>query len=395
MQQQPPLPPPAPPAQQQAPGGYNLEVTLNVYELIMAENKAAQVGKDALDIIGLGVHHTGVEVCGEEISFGMDPSGRNDPSTEGVFCVQPRRAVGNFKEAIPLGVVNLSPQQVQQVVETLKPQWRASSYHMLSRNCNDFTKAFVEALDPSLLQRYPSGVNRIAGAGSVVVPDLLLRKITDAMSPPSACAPELINKIHLPYQPPAPPPLPPQTKAPKAAAAPGPLSGFFGVVKAVVKTPLAVVGGVVGGLVDDEDRKSMVKHWPEIPPSELLDVYKIEVTHINRCQAAKFYVLRQGFGFQGPNGLKLQVGYRNVVSMQYAVTSKNEGNALQTPTFDLAQDPAQADAILLFLDGGAMIPVFCIGSTWGRAGGFVVGNSPTQKLMILLDSHWRKVAFGQ
>ena len=356
-------------------------VKLNVYELIMSQAKAAQLGNDALAFIGMGVYHTGLEVYGQEISFGMDPTGRNDPSTDGVFIVTPGGAVGNFKDSIELGPIKQDYQQVQQILDSIRPQWRAASYHMLGHNCNCFTKAFAEALDPALLEKYPGWVNRSATAGNIVLPNALLKSLTEAIAPPSACAPDLINNIFLPYQGSAPRALPPASKSKAAPASGG--GGLFGAVKGVASK---VTSGVKS-LTDSSTQKAFEEDW-QIPGTELIDKFRCRVIHINRTQDCNLYVARKALCFSGPNQLHLQVPLTQVVSLQYAIKKKDEQPNVP-PSFDPTSDDTKADALLIFLQGGNLVPVYNVGSMIGKAGA-LIGNSHTKQLLECIDSVWRE-----
>lgn len=60
----------------------------------------------------------------------------------GVFATNPREAPGAviFRESISMGDTNLSPQQVQALVQSMGQQYRGNRYHLLQRNCNHFAR---------------------------------------------------------------------------------------------------------------------------------------------------------------------------------------------------------------------------------------------------------------
>jgi hypothetical protein len=64
-------------------------VFVNVYRLIPTQDRAGKASNDALEFIKMGVYHAGIEIFGQEYSFGMDPSGSKDPEKDGVFAVRP------------------------------------------------------------------------------------------------------------------------------------------------------------------------------------------------------------------------------------------------------------------------------------------------------------------
>ncbi len=43
-----------------------------------------------------------------------------------------------FRESIPMGSTDLSPQQVQAMVQHMGQQYRGNRYHLLQKNCNHF-----------------------------------------------------------------------------------------------------------------------------------------------------------------------------------------------------------------------------------------------------------------
>src|SRR5688572_14335379 len=114
-------------------------VIVNVYTLISKESPGRLPG-EVLDVIGMSIYHAGVEVLGQEYAFGMDPSQRPDPNIDGVFSCPPRKAVGDFNEAVKVG--HLPPQfgrqDLDQVLYSLRPMWKAVTYHILERNCCHF-----------------------------------------------------------------------------------------------------------------------------------------------------------------------------------------------------------------------------------------------------------------
>jgi hypothetical protein len=350
-------------------------VFLNVYDLVMSEGKAAGLGRDALDLIGMGVFHTGVEVYGEEYSFGMDPTGVNNPATEGVFVVAPRTAVGLFKQQISLGTVSLSVHQVRAVVDSLRPEWKACTYQMLGRNCNHFTKTLAKALNPTRLNDYPAWVNRIAKTGNFVLPNVLINKITDAVAPPPAGPSEFQNQIHLPYEGLPPPPLPPSARASRIDFNVQFLGKF---ISAAAKT--------AGDLLGESDQKEFNKLFPEGAGIQVLDKYDCEVIHINKVQKAVCWIGSLAIGFTGPRDLHVLVPLASLQSLQYGKVTEMPGSP--TPTFNLCE-PERADAVMLFIRGNAMIPIFNPGTLFEKAKGWLTGT-PTQKLFSSIDVEWRR-----
>lgn len=106
---------------------------------------------------GVGVFHTGVEVYGVEYAFGG-----HEYDVSGVFATNPREAPGAvlFREAVPMGETDLTPQQVQALVQRMGEAYKGNRYHLLQSNCNHF----ASDLCVQLVGRAPPGwVNRLAG----------------------------------------------------------------------------------------------------------------------------------------------------------------------------------------------------------------------------------------
>eukprot|EP01052_Picozoa_sp_SAG31_P018502 SAG31_NODE_1313_length_8853_cov_60.435458_4_plen_161_part_00 len=137
---------------------------LQVYDLSPAN--------DCLCTLGLGAHHSGVEINGREYTF----------SDSGVFDSAPRdESQAPLRTSVNLGEVSIShtevgacllkcctggtPQQSQLVVHfcadaaisRLRPDFAPGTYNVLTKNCNVFSRALVLEL---LGLEIPGYVNR-------------------------------------------------------------------------------------------------------------------------------------------------------------------------------------------------------------------------------------------
>jgi len=123
------------------------KVLLNVYDLSPSAN-------NVLYNIGLGLHHSGVEIEGVEYSFAHGA---------GIFD-QPPKEVPNakFRESIAMGVFNGGSADVRRVLADLRDEFHGDAYHLLKRNCNHFANALCWAL---LRKTIPAHVNRLAEIG--------------------------------------------------------------------------------------------------------------------------------------------------------------------------------------------------------------------------------------
>ena len=124
-------------------------VLLNLYDLSPAN--------DCLFNVGLGLHHSGIEVNGTEYSFGSGGAG--------IFESPPRVAPGaKFRQQIELGSYDGGSRELQQALDDLRSDFGAGDYNLIKKNCNHF----ANALSWKLLQKtIPGYVNRIAEVGNL------------------------------------------------------------------------------------------------------------------------------------------------------------------------------------------------------------------------------------
>eukprot|EP00003_Mantamonas_plastica_P026125 TRINITY_DN5252_c0_g1_i1.p1 TRINITY_DN5252_c0_g1~~TRINITY_DN5252_c0_g1_i1.p1 ORF type:complete len:247 (+),score=66.63 TRINITY_DN5252_c0_g1_i1:213-953(+) len=130
-----------------------LTVYLNVYD--MAQFNDLTYG------VGLGVFHTGVEIGEKEYTFGG-----HDFDSTGVFNMPPREIPDTpgvtFRESLVMGEIDMTVQDVDRIVNAMKPDWPGNEYNILQRNCNHFSNALCERL---LEKSIPNWVNRMAWFG--------------------------------------------------------------------------------------------------------------------------------------------------------------------------------------------------------------------------------------
>ena len=137
------------------------KVILNIYDLAPGAN-------NMLYVVGLGLHHSGVEIDGVEYSFAQGA---------GIFEQSPK-VVPNaiFRESIDMGVLTDAPssQVVRRALADLREDFHGDAYHLIRRNCNHFANAFCWVL---LRKAIPAYVNRLAELGiccSCLLPKKLL-----------------------------------------------------------------------------------------------------------------------------------------------------------------------------------------------------------------------------
>ena len=376
-------------------------VFVNVYQLIPSDGKGGKLGNDALELIKMGVYHAGVEVLGTEWSFGMDPSGKNDPATDGIFSVRPRTAVGTFKEQVPLGNLpsGFSRSDVDAVLNQLRPNWKACTYHLLNHNCCYFSLAFAKALNPEFEKTFPHYVYRAAGVGDKVVPAAVLSSLTAALSPPTPLPEHLIGKIDVPNEAGGVPPPGPARSAPAKAESSGGPGGLLGGALGGIKKAASAATGAVRGLVDDHDRKTFQKEFPGENPAALVQRYTAHVVHIHREQKAHVYVTDKFLGVGGDNKLAVKLPYEQIASLHYGVKIPPATPGL--PAKWRLQPKAEGTKLelLVYTKDGKMIPIFDFqghipGAVTGKIAAVTGGdvNKKLDEAFTCIDEAWRKVA---
>ena len=136
-------------ARARAPRG--LEIRLNVYRFTRLEKFGWLEGW------GVGIYHSAVEIRGVEYTF---------ESTTGVYVNAPNAVPGcEMAESLSLGHTALAPDEIEDVVDALLPDFQPSSYNVLRRNCHHFSDELCFRL---LGRRLPSWINRAARVGDAI-----------------------------------------------------------------------------------------------------------------------------------------------------------------------------------------------------------------------------------
>lgn len=116
--------------------------------------------------MGFGVHHSGVEILGQEYSFA---------SGGGIFDSTPKEVPNaKFRESIEVGVFQGGSSELRTIINDLRSDFGPDDYNLMSKNCNHFANSLVWSL---LGRTIPPHINRIADIGtclSCLVPKQLL-----------------------------------------------------------------------------------------------------------------------------------------------------------------------------------------------------------------------------
>lgn len=139
-----------------APRMSGTKVILHVYDLHDANAY--------VHTFGLGAYHSGVEVFGVEYAFG----GADVAGVTGIFESTPKVVPPGckFRESIVVGETSLSKLQTRSLIVDLMPEYAASSYHILNRNCNTFSNDLCLRLTGGS-SGLPAWINRLSSLGSM------------------------------------------------------------------------------------------------------------------------------------------------------------------------------------------------------------------------------------
>jgi len=127
-------------------------VMLNIYDLSTSNNYTFP--------LGLGVFHSGVQLYGREYAFLA-----LNLSISGIFEIHPcngQEELGEhfrFRKSILLGYTDFTCAEVKRVINLLGFEFRGTSYHLTSKNCNHFSNCLAHLVCG---RKIPRWVNRLA-----------------------------------------------------------------------------------------------------------------------------------------------------------------------------------------------------------------------------------------
>lgn len=134
-------------------------VILHIYDVFGDER--VQKVNDVFRAVGSGAFHAGVEVFGQEWSYGYTPY-----STGLVYCEPKSNPAHRYREKIVMGATSLKEEDVENLLEEMAREWPGTEYDLLLHNCCHFCDAFCIKLGVGPL---PVWVTNLAGVGANLV----------------------------------------------------------------------------------------------------------------------------------------------------------------------------------------------------------------------------------
>lgn len=108
-----------------------------------------------LEYAQVPIYHAGIEVYGTEWAFQYFDDAWDDETISGVMCCEPRHMAGfEYRQTINLGPSTRSVVEVRNIIEKMRLEWPANSYHLTRHNCLSFARDFVRALE--VPEEFPS-----------------------------------------------------------------------------------------------------------------------------------------------------------------------------------------------------------------------------------------------
>jgi len=105
-----------------------------------------------------GAFHSGVELYGQEWSFGMS----DHPSTGVHWCKPGKNGDHTFRETLAMGHTKVTFDEFRALIIELRKEWTGPTYSLLTKNCHHFSDELCRRLG---VARLPSWVNDLAGVG--------------------------------------------------------------------------------------------------------------------------------------------------------------------------------------------------------------------------------------
>lgn len=134
-------------------------VKVHVYHV--SGHSAVKRVNSVLRVLGTGAFHIGVEVYGQEWSFGF-----TDDGGTGVFCYQPQVCEEHvYDRSLDMGHTRLTFGEVARLIGSLANEWQGEDYDILRCNCCHFSDKLCRRLG---VGPTPPDVTNLAGAGALI-----------------------------------------------------------------------------------------------------------------------------------------------------------------------------------------------------------------------------------
>jgi hypothetical protein len=118
------------------------EVLLHIYEV---GELSPGIQKMLTTVMGQSALHVGVEIYGEEWSFGQSITPNSLSGITASKCPK-THACHRYKETLSLGRTKMNPFEVSSLIKELDAVWLANEYHPLRRNCVNFAEELCHRL---------------------------------------------------------------------------------------------------------------------------------------------------------------------------------------------------------------------------------------------------------
>mmetsp|Transcript_73409 Transcript_73409/g.168305 ORF Transcript_73409/g.168305 Transcript_73409/m.168305 type:complete len:227 (-) Transcript_73409:410-1090(-) len=103
----------------------------------------------------VGAYHVGVEVYGEEWSYGVTDYNTGGAGKTGIRKTKPKsHPLHRYRESVSMGETQLSSVEVQVQLSKMRGAFLEDDYHLLRRNCITFAQEFVFAITGKNLPQY-------------------------------------------------------------------------------------------------------------------------------------------------------------------------------------------------------------------------------------------------
>ena len=121
-----------------------IEVTLNIYD-VGQDQSVTWINSIFANYYSPvkfgGIFHVGVEIGGQEWSYGYTAEGT------GVFSTQPlSQAAHHFNQSVQMPQVTMSQDEVDHLLRELEAEWAGPDYDLLGHNCCHFANDLCERL---------------------------------------------------------------------------------------------------------------------------------------------------------------------------------------------------------------------------------------------------------